>query len=67
MDVGPPPRPNLLLHDLILWIPLGIMKFIHAYLKNEKIKKIKAKKSEKIRRCMPEKKMAAGLLKSGFY
>ena len=43
------------------------MKFIHAYLKNEKIKKIKAKKSEKIRRCMPEKKMAARLLKSGFY
>ena len=58
MDVGPPPKPWLILHELILWIPLfGIMKFIHACLK-KKIKKTK-KNVERPKKCTPEWNMAA--------
>ena len=32
MNVGLPPKPWLILHELILWIPLfRIMKFVHAW------------------------------------
>ena len=37
MNFGPSPKPWLILHELVQWIPLfGIMNFVHACEKSRK-------------------------------